>query len=161
MRARLAPLTALVALAAVLAAACGGGAGSAPPAKAWVDPGSVVQGEWTLYYNALPSADLPAAVARAYGIEPRPRRALVTVSLTRAGDPRAAAGAEVEVAARSLLGQPRPVALRRVERDGVVSWLGEFDAGEREQLVFTVRARVPGVAAPLAAEFRREFQGGG
>jgi hypothetical protein len=52
------------------------------------------------------------------------------------------------------------VKTRRVERDGVVSWLGELDAGVREQLVFTVRASPPGATAPLVAEFRREFYGG-
>jgi hypothetical protein len=98
-------------------------------------------------------------MAEAYGLAVRPRGALVSVSLTRAGDPRAAADANVAIAARTLIGQERAVKTRRVERDGVVSWLGELDAGEREQLVFTVRAGVPGVGAPIVAEFRREFHG--
>lgn len=145
----------------VVVAGCGGASEQRPPpARAWTDPGEKTVGAWTLYYNAYPSADLEPAMAQAYGIAPRARGALVSVSLTRAGDPRAAADATVEIAARTLLGQARKVETRRIERDGVVSWLGELDAGEREQLVFTVRASVPGTSAPLVAEFRREFHGG-
>ena len=152
----------LVALPMIAAlAGCGGASEErAPPARAWTDPGEITVGEWTMYYNAYPSADLEPAMARAYGITPRARGALVSVSLTRAGDPRAAADASVEIAARSLIGQTRKVETRRVARDGVVSWLGELDVGEREQLVFTVRATPPGAGTPLVAEFRREFHGG-
>jgi hypothetical protein len=153
-----------VAIAAPLLAAvsgCGGAnEGSAPPARAWADPGEKTVGDWTLYYNAFPSADLAPAMAEAYGITARARGALVSVSLTRAGDPRAAADATVAITARTLIGQDRAVNTRRVERDGVVSWLGELDAGQREQLVLTVRASVPNVGAPIVAEFRREFYGG-
>jgi hypothetical protein len=145
----------------VAASGCGGASeGSAPPARAWADPGEKTVGDWTMYYNAFPSADLAPAMAEAYGITARSRGALVSVSLTRAGDPRAAADATVAITARTLIGQERAVKTRRVERDGVVSWLGELDAGVREQLVFTVRASPPGATAPLVAEFRREFYGG-
>ena len=145
-----------------LTTGCGGGPADerAPPARAWTDPGEKTVGEWTLYYNAYPSTDLEPAMAQAYGIVPRPRSALVSVSLTRAGNPRAATDATVEITARSLIGQTRDVKTRRLERDGVVSWLGELDASDREQLVFTVRASVPNAAAPIVAEFRRELHGG-
>lgn len=144
---------------AVGLAGCGGGGGNetAPPAREWHDPGQARQGEWTLYWNAYPTADLDPQMATAYGVERRPRGALVTVSLVRDLDPRAAANAEVEIAARTLLGQPRTVQTRRVERDGVVSWLGQLDVQDRELLVFTVSARVPGQTTPLVGEFRREF----
>lgn len=157
---------AAVAIAAVLPlavalAGCGGASEQrAPPARTWTDPGEKTVGAWTMYYNAYPSLDLEPAMAQAYGVTPRARGALVSVSLTRAGDPRAAADATVEIAARTLIGQARDVTTRRVERDGVVSWLGELDAGAREQLVFTVRATVPDASAPLVAEFRREFHAG-
>lgn len=158
-RALLAATAALPLLAAV--AGCGGAdEARVAPARTWTDPGEKTVGDWTLYYNAYPSGDLDPAMAAAYGITPRARAALVSVSLTRAGDPRAAADATVEIGARTLIGQPREVKTRRIARDGVVSWLGELDAGEREQLVFTVRASVPGASAPLVAEFRREFHGG-
>ena len=149
---------ALVALLATMLGACGGGGGGhAPAAREWQDPGQARQGEWTLYWNADPTADLDPAVANAYGVERRPRGAIVTVSLVRDLDPRAAAAATVEIGARTLLGQPRTVQVKRVERDGVVSWLGQLDVQDREQLVFSLSARVPGQSAPLVAEFRREF----
>jgi hypothetical protein len=164
-RDRTARAAAATAVALALLGALGGcgGAGEerTPPARAWTDPGETTAGEWTLYYNAYASADLDPAMAKAYGVVSRPRAALVSVSLTRGGDPRAAADASVEIAARTLIGQAREVKTRRIARDGVVSWLGELDAGDREQLVFTVRANVPGASAPLVAEFRREFHGGG
>jgi predicted small lipoprotein YifL len=147
-------------LATALAGCGGAGEERPPPARAWTDPGEKTAGAWTMYYNAYPAADLEPAMAEAYGIAPRGRGALVSVSLTRGGDPRAARDATVEIAARTLIGQTREVKTRRVERDGVVSWLGELDAGQREQLVFTVRASVPDAGAPIVAEFRREIYGG-
>jgi hypothetical protein len=148
------PLVGMLAL-----GACGGGGAPPPPAREWTDPGQVVAGEWALYYNAFRTADLDPAMAKAYDLQPRARGAVVTVSLTKGGDPRPAAEADVKIEARTLLGQARPVNTRRIERDGVVSWLGELEAGDRETLVFAVKAGVPGAAAPLAAEFRREFHG--
>ncbi len=160
-RGRASPAVVVALAFAAALAGCGGASEErAPPARAWTDPGEKTVGAWTLYYNAYPAADLEPAMAQAYGITPRARGALVSVSLTRAGDPRAATDANVEIAARSLIGQAREVQTRRVEREGVVSWLGELDVGEREQLVFTVRASVPDAAAPIVAEFRREFHGG-
>jgi hypothetical protein len=149
----------ILALAVVGAAvgACGGAPEHAPPARAWTDPGEVTRGAWTLYYAALPSTDFDAAVAKEYGVAPRARLALVTVSLLRGGDPRLAADATVDIGARTLIGQPRSVRTRRIARDGIVSWLGEVEFSTRETLVFTVRATIPGEADALTAEFHREF----
>lgn len=148
----------LAACVLTLTAACGsGGSDRAPPAREWQDPGEAHQGEWTLYWSAYPTADLDPAMAAEYGVEQRPRGALVTVSLVRDLDPRASAGARVEIAARTLLGDPRPVRVRSIERDGVVSWLGELDVQHREMLVFSVSAHLPTQPAPFTAEFRREF----
>jgi hypothetical protein len=156
-RLRLLPLAMAVALAL---AGCGAGEAPPPPAREWTDPGQTVAGDWALYYNAFPSADLEPAMAAAYAVQPRARGAIVTVSLTKGGDPKAGGDADVSIEARTLLGQARAVRTRRIEREGVVSWLGELDADERETLVFSVKARVPDLAAPVAAEFRREFHGG-
>jgi len=60
---------------------------------------------------------------------------------------------------RTLIGQARPVQVKRVERDGIVSWLGELDSAGRETLVFSVSAQLPGDPAPLVADFTRELHG--
>jgi hypothetical protein len=147
-----------LAVAALLAAAaCGRGPERAAPAREWTDPGSVSAGPWTLYYNALPATDLAPAMAEAYGVRPDRGRAVVSVSLVRDGDARAAAGATVAIEARTLIGQDRPVVVRRVQAQGIDSWLGELDVGAREELVFTVRARPADASEPLVATFRREF----
>lgn len=151
-----APWPGLVLVGALLGA-CGGAPEHAPPARTWTDPGEVARGAWTLYYAALPSTDLDPAIAKEYGVAPRARLAVVTVSLVRGGDPRLAADATIEIVARTLIGQERPVRTRRIARDGIVSWLGEVEFAARETLVFTVRAKIPGEADALTAEFHRDF----
>jgi hypothetical protein len=138
-------------------AGCGGGAEQAAPARTWSDPGEATLGNWTLYYNALRATELEPSMAEAYGVAVRPRGVVISVSLVRAGDPAAPGGADVTMRARTLLGQDRPVRVKRVERGGAVSWLGELESGGRETLVFSVSARLPDSAAPLEAEFTREL----
>lgn len=147
-------------VAACLLSACGGAPEQAPQAREWTDPGETSRGPWTLYYSALPSTDLSPEIAAGYGIAPRARLAIVSVSIVRGGDPKAGADATIEIGARDLLGRSRAVRTRRIARDGAVSWLGEVEAGDREMLVLSVRASLPGEREALGVEFRREFHTG-
>ena len=135
---------------------CGGGAPTAPPsAQAWTDDGYVTSGPYTLSYQAQLLQDLDPAVARRYGLQPRPGRGLLTVVLNRQPDA-APVEATFTVEVRSLTGELRAVELRRVAEAGAVSHLAEFAVPRREWLVFQVAAEVPG-GPRLEARFRREF----
>ncbi len=155
MRQRLLAVLALAALAALCG--CGSGpAGPPPPARAWDDPGFVSRGEWTLYYSAMRSTDLPPELAKEYGVAGDPSRGLVVVSLKR-GTSDAMADASVAITIRSLDGVSRPVAVQRVEREGARSWLGVFTSNGRELLSFAVTARPASTEPAITAEFRREL----
>ena len=66
-------------------------------------------------------------------------------------------GAAVTLVAHTLSGTERAVGVRRVEREGAVSWLGELDVSQREMLVFTVSAKPDASTPPITAQFRREL----
>ncbi len=153
------PIAAALLATSFLAAlgACGS-AGHAPePARAWEDPGSVSAGPWSLYYSAFPAKDLAPELATEYGVAANGSRALVVVSLAHADHRPVPAEAAVTIVAHTLSGTERAVGVRRVEREGAVSWLGELDVSQREMLVFTVSAKPDASTPPITAQFRREL----
>lgn len=137
--------------------ACGASTQAPPPAQPWNDPGFVAAGDWTLYYSAFAARDLTPELAKEYGVAANPSGALVVVSLASADHRPIPQAAIVTIGARTLSGTPRSVRVRRVERDGAVSWLGELDASQREMIVFTASAKPDAQAPAITAEFRREL----
>lgn len=148
---------ALSGIAGLFLAACGARTQPAQPAPEWNDPGYVTQGRWSMYYAALPARDLAPELARDYGVATNPSRVLVSVSIADTEHAPPPATTRVTIDARTLSGVSRATTVRRVERDGVASWLGELDVSEREMIVFSVEARIDAQSPPLKAEFRREF----
>ncbi len=136
---------------------CGSRSQSPPPAVTWDDPGFVSAGPWSLYYSAFAANDLPRELAKEYGVASNPSGALVVVSLGHADHRPVPLDARVTITVRTLSGSERAVAVRRVERNGAVSWLGEFSASRREMLLFTVTGAPDPQAPPIKAEFRREL----
>jgi len=137
--------------------ACGSRSQSPPPAVAWDDPGVVTSGPWSLYYSAFAAKDLTPELAREYGVASDPSRALVVVSLAHADHRPVPGDARITMQVRTLSGSERSVAVRRVERNGAVSWLGEFSASRREMLLFSVSGAPDPQTQPITAEFRREL----
>ena len=120
-------------------------------------PGFVTVGPWSLYYSAFAAKDLSPELAKEYGVAVNPSGALVVVSLAHADHQPIPSQARITMRVRTLSGAERPVAVRRVERNGAVSWLGEFSASRREMLLFSVSGAPDPQVQPITAEFRREL----
>ena len=150
-------VSALVALLLATLAGCGGGgAPTTPPsAQAWTDDGYVASGSYTLSYQAQLLQALDPLVARRYDLQPQAGRGLLTLVLSQQPGARPVE-ARFSVEIRTLTGELRTVALRRVEAEGAVSQLAEFAVPRREWLVFHMAAAVP-QGPRLEARFRREF----
>ena len=137
--------------------ACGNSPQAPPPAQPWNDPGYVSSGAWSLYYAAFPAHDLAPDLAREYGIAANPAGALVVVSIANSDHRSVPPDAQVTIHARTLSGTERDVSVKRVERNGAVSWLGELGVSRREMLVFSVSAKPDAETPAITAEFRREL----
>jgi hypothetical protein len=142
----------------ILLAGCGSGGEAPVEARPFEDPGYTESGEYTLYYAANPTTDLPAEVLQAHGVAPSQRRILVSAALVRrdgAAAPRPER-ATVAVAVRTLIGEPVALQVREVYAAGTPSYVAEFDARDREPYLFEVTARAAGDAL-VTARFQREF----
>lgn len=143
---------------AILLAGCGSGGEAPVQARPYEDPGYTESGEYTLYYAANPTTELPVEVLRAHGVAASQRRILVSVSLVRREGVMAPrpARATIAVAVRTLIGEPVALQVREVYAAGTPSYVAEFDARNREPYLFEVTARAAG-DAPVTARFQREF----
>ncbi len=148
-------------LAAVLLAGCGNG--GAPPApvvaREFDDPGFVASGQYEMRYGMVLASDLPVEVAGAYGINRRPDRVVVNVSVLRRqqGALPLPVEAEVQGTWRTLVGERQPLAFRAVLEDTTISYIAEAPALDHEPTTFEMRAELPQGAA-IAVRITREFE---
>jgi hypothetical protein len=152
-----------VALSAALAGACGGS--DVPPApvaaRSFDDPGFVAAAGYEMRYGMVSASELPAEVAKAYGINRRADRVVVNVSVLerKAGSLPTPVEAEVGGDVQSLLGERQQLEFRAVLQGTAVSYVAEATVGQREPTTFELRAQPPHGPA-LAARVTREFDDG-
>lgn len=142
------PMTAVIALLALLAAA---------PVLA---ANSLRAGDVTVHFNALPSTSLTPEVARQNGITRSANRALVNIAV-RQGEPGAdrAMTAKVEVAVTNLNGQRVDLRMREVREGDAIYYLGEARTSGIETLTFDLSVTPEGATTPIRTQFRQEFFG--
>jgi hypothetical protein len=157
----MAGLPAVAAIAALaLGAGCGAGREPVPEAPAYADPGFVEAGGWQLHYALTPTRDLTAAVADRYGIEQRPDRALLVVTLASS----AGAGTEATDAAEAsaevvgLTGVREPLPLSRRDEAGRPAWLASVELRHRVPVTIEIRARATREGPLLRARLTRDFR---
>ena len=116
-------------------------------------------GGYTIHHNAITTDSLPIQVANAYGIQRSKSRALLNVSVIRdvPGEMGTPVHAQVRVAAKTLLGQIRPLELREIVEDQAIYYIADFPVAHREVLLFQFEVLPDGARYPLQASMRQEF----
>lgn len=140
-----------------LLAGCGG---KAPQPAQFVPPAPAVaelDGPLLARYTLLPTLALDPAMARGYGIERTPGKALLLVALRHDdgdGDERPAAG-QVRAQARDLSGRVQQVAMRELRSGGYVDHIGLVDIAAHD--VVRVDVEVLAGGRRHRFDFQRNF----
>jgi len=119
---------------------------------------SVRSGEIVVHFNAMPSTQLTAEVARQYAVTRSATRALVNISV-REGTPGAdrALRASVKLVATNLNGQRQDLRAREVREGDAVYYLAEARIMARDTLDFELEVTPEGSTTPIRTSFRQEF----
>jgi hypothetical protein len=118
-------------------------------------------GDYVVHFNALNTSDLPAEVARAYGIKRSDSRALLNVVILREeeGTTGVPVTGSVAVTATNLTGQLKTVTMREiVEEDGKgIYYIGETAVTHRETLIYTIDVTPINEKSRFSAIYKKEF----
>ena len=145
----------LAAAAMAALSACGGGQREIPEAAVAAES-SAVFGEYTVFFNALSTDEVPADVAQSVGIVRARNRALLNVSV-RHNERNEAVEATVEVAAENLTGQLKNMTMRKVEQGDAIYYLGEVSVANRETLIYTISVTPSGETEPFQVRTKRIY----
>jgi hypothetical protein len=158
----LAAAGALALLAAGLAG-CGQGpereARVVPQARETTRPTSEAFGDFIVHFNAQATSNLPAEVARNFGIERSDTRAMLNITVLRRGaEPGGApVRADVTVTATNLVGQFREITIREHTEGESVYYIGELAIADEEIFTFDVRVRPEGADQAHEFSFQQQF----
>ncbi len=138
-------------------AACGGG-GDTPTVPTAEPAGESMKdiGDHVVHFSAQATDELSPEVARAYNIVRSKNRAMLTVSVLRESD-NVSVPAEVSVKTVNLTGQLKNVAMRKIEEQDAVYYIGETPVAHRETLIFDIAVTPEGTAGASEVRFKREF----
>lgn len=138
-------------------AACGGG-GETPQVPTAEPAGESMKdiGDHVVHFSAQSTDELSPEVARAYNIVRSKNRAMLTISVVREAD-QASVPATVTVKTVNLTGQLKNVAMRPIEEQDAVYYVGETPVANRETLIFDITVTPEGAAGSSEVRFKREF----
>ncbi len=116
-------------------------------------------GDYVVHYNAINASLIPPDVARSYGIQRSTSRALLNITVLRKvlDNPGTPVKGQVTASAQNLTGQRREIALREVDDNGAIYYLGDFRVHNEESFDFTVHVTPDGESEPLVVRFRQTF----
>lgn len=115
-------------------------------------------GDIEIHYSAMLTADLQPEVARTYGIERNKSRGIATLAVLQ----KDAAGvarpikASVDVSVVNAVGRVVLVAMREIQENAAVYYIGTFRVADEETLTFKVQI-IPDGAKPQNFEFKKTF----
>lgn len=111
-------------------------------------------------YGLLLAGELDPAVAEAYDIDRRPDRVVLSVSVLRlrAGSTPQPVEADLVGSYRSLTGEARTLAFRRVLEQASVSYVAEFPVRNREAVIVEFESRPADGAPALRTRLTRTFE---
>ena len=138
-------------------AACGGG-GDTPQVPTAEPAGESMKdiGDHVVHFSAQSTDELSPEVARAYNIVRSKNRAMLTISVVRESD-QASVPAVVTVKTVNLTGQLKNVAMRPIEEQDAIYYVGETPVTNRETLIFDITVTPEGAAGSSDLRFKREF----
>jgi hypothetical protein len=141
----------------VFVAACGGG-GETPQVPTAEPAGESMKdiGDHVVHFSAQSTDELSPEIARAYNIVRSKNRAMLTISVVRESD-QASVPATVTVKTVNLTGQLKNVAMRPIEEQDAVYYVGETPVANRETLIFDITVTPEGAAGSSEVRFKREF----
>lgn len=115
----------------------------------------VRQGAHVLRSSNVSSLSLDATTARAHGIEPAQKRAVLNVTLLeqRQGVLTNVPAAAVQATVKDLTGREREISMRRVVSNDMVSYIGEFEFLPAQTLRFEIVARPGSGGEPLKLSY--------
>jgi hypothetical protein len=111
--------------------------------------------DYTLRASVSPTELLPASMASQYGIETAPNLLLLNVVVLekRPDQQPVPVSAELSAHYESLVGHKQDIDMRAVEADGLVSYIGTFDASAQHVFRFVIEAQPAGADQPLPLNF--------
>lgn len=110
-------------------------------------------GPYTIHYSMVPTALLPDEVKQRHSL-PDAGSALLNVAVRRDGRD---LPAEIDTRITNLLGQPLDIDMRRLEENGLISYLGVVDISNVDALHVTMTIVPAGSAEPIELEFEERF----
>ena len=147
-----------------LVAGCGGNDGTPAPieARSFEDPGFVRSGRFEMRYGLLLAGDLNPSVAKAYGIDRKPGRVVLNVSILEASPGSTPAPVEADVRGnyRTLTGEARPLEFRAVLEQESVSYVAELGVRNLEAVIIEIESLPVDGGPALRARLTRTFETG-
>lgn len=137
--------------------ACGGPSDSADVPEA--QPAGATSadiGAHIIHFSSQSTDQLPPEVARAYDILRSKNRAMLNVSVIRKAD-NSPVAATVNVKTVNLTGQLKNVAMRQINEQEAIYYIGETAVANRETLIFDISVMPEGEEQASEVRFKRQF----
>lgn len=116
-------------------------------------------GDYVVHFNAVTTDMLSPPVASHYNIQRTANKALLNITVLKKVLGAAASPVEAEVHAEAvnLTDQHHAIAMRRVEEQGAIYYLGTMSVDNQETYDFTVRVTPEGQEKSFVVKFRQQF----
>ena len=116
-------------------------------------------GDYILHFNALVTEQLSPDIARQYSIVRANNRVMLNVSILRKeeGSMGVPVSGAVSASAINLSGQLRGMAMRKIEEETAIYYIGELGISDGETLIFTVDATPLNEASRFTVRFKKQF----
>lgn len=116
-------------------------------------------GDYVVHFNALTTNQLPPQAASAYNIQRSANRVLLTITVLKKvmGAPGTPVSAKVKAEAVNLTGHHHTIAMRTVEDDGAIYFLGTLNVDNAETYHFTINIGPEGIDETFVVKFRKQF----
>jgi len=147
---------------AAISTGCGGSdpeSSASRPAAPQAAERSKDFGDYVLHYNALTTNQLPADVAKNFGIPRSKSRAMLNVVMIRkeVGTLGHSVKGTVTTKTTNLTGQLKNLELRPLTEGDAIYYIGSIQVADGEVLVFNIEATPEGSNTPMAVKFQQQF----